>query len=135
MKVKLTEAQYKTLTENISVESVRQNVDNMINKVNGIYNILISSTLEELLNSEMIEKYMAELDNIDSICQNYEDKLNDILGDEWSKMPKNINLLYKKTYALNNMLYDIRRIVERNEEDEQSNLTNLFSDIQTKNIS
>lgn len=138
MKVRITEAQYsklkQRLTKDVSVESLTQNINQLISKVNGMYNIIISSTLYELLNYDLIEKYRNELDNIDSMGSKIESDINDLLGDDWEDMPDNVHLLYKKTHTLNNMLYDIRRIVDRNEEEEQYNLTNLFSDIQTKKI-
>lgn len=138
MKIKLTEEQYsklkQRLTEDVSVESLTQNINQLISKVNGMYNIIISSTLDELLNYDLIEKYRNELDNIDSMGSKIESEINDLLGDNWEDMPDNVHLLYKKTHTLNNMLYDIRRIVDRDEETEDYKLANLFSDIQTKNI-
>ena len=62
MKIKLTEEQYsklkQRLTEDVSVESLTQNINQLINKVNGMYNIIISYTLDELLNYDLIEKLM-----------------------------------------------------------------------------
>lgn len=138
MRIKLTEEQYsklkKRLNEDVSIESLTQNINQLINKVNGMYNIIISSTLDELLNYDLIEKYRRELDNIDSMSSKIETKINDLLGDDWQDMPDNVNLLYKKTHTLDNILYDIRRIVDRDEETEDYKIANLFSDIQTKNI-
>lgn len=138
MKIKLTEEQYsklkQRLNEEVSVESLTQNINQLISKVNGMYNIIISSTLDELLNYDLIEKYRNELDNIDSMGSKIESKINDLLGDDWQDMPDNVHLLYKKTHTLENMLYDIRRIVDRDEETEDYKIANLFSDIQTKNI-
>lgn len=138
MKIKLTEEQYsklkQRLTEDVSIESLTQNINQLISKVNGMYNIIISSTIDELLNYDLIEKYRSELDNIDSMGSKIESKINDLLGDDWQDMPDNVHLLYKKTHTLDNMLYDIRRIVDRDEETEDYKLANLFSDIQTTNI-
>lgn len=138
MKIKLTEEQYsklkQRLNEEVSVETLTQNINQLISKVNGMYNIIISSTLDELLNYDLIEKYRNELDNIDSMGSKIENKINDLLGDDWQDMPDNVHLLYKKTHTLENMLYDIRRIVDRDEETEDYKIANLFSDIQTKNI-
>ncbi len=138
MKIKLTEEQYsklkQRLNEEVSVETLTQNINQLISKVNSMYNIIISSTLDELLNYDLIEKYRNELDNIDSMGSKIESKINDLLGDDWQDMPDNVHLLYKKTHTLENMLYDIRRIVDRDEETEDYKIANLFSDIQTKNI-
>jgi hypothetical protein len=138
MKIKLTEGQYnkltQRLTEEVSVESLTQNIDQLISKVNGMYNIVISSTLDELLDYDSIERYRTELDKIDTIGNKIEEKLNDLLGDDWQDMPDNVQLLYRKVNALDNILYDIRRIVDRDEETEDRKLSMLFSDIQTKNI-
>jgi hypothetical protein len=138
MKIKITESQYNMLKSSINeadtIESLTQNVNQLISKVNGMYNIIMASPLDELLNYDLIEKYRNQLDSLDSMCSKYEEKLNDLLGDEWEKMPDSINLLYKKTYVLGNALYDIRRIVDRDEEDEDKSLKVLFSDIQTTNI-
>jgi hypothetical protein len=138
MKIKLTEEQYsklkQRLTEDVSIESLTQNINQLISKVNGMYNIIISSTLDELLDYDLIEKYRDELDNIDSMGSKIESKINDLLGDDWQDMPDNVHLLYKKSYTLNNMLYDIRRIVDRDEETEDYKIANLFSDIKTTNI-
>jgi DNA-binding beta-propeller fold protein YncE len=138
MKIKLTEEQYsklkQRLTEDVSIESLTQNINQLISKVNGMYNIIISSTLDELLDYDLIEKYRNELDNIDSMGSKIESKINDLLGDDWQDMPDNVHLLYKKSYTLNNMLYDIRRIVDRDEETEDYKIANLFSDIKTTNI-
>ena len=138
MKIKLTEEQYsklkQRLNEEVSVETLTQNINQLISKVNSMYNIIISSTLDELLNYDLIEKYRNELDNIDSMGSKIENKINDLLGDDWQDMPDNVHLLYKKTHTLENMLYDIRRIVDRDEETEDYKIANLFSDIQTKNI-
>jgi hypothetical protein len=138
MKIKLTEGQINMLkhrlTEDVSIESLSQNINQLINKVNGMYNIIISSTLEELLDYDLIEKYRDELNNIDTIGSKIETKLNDLLGDDWQDMPDNVHLLHNKTYALDNVLYDIRRILDRDEETEDRKLSKLFSDIQTTNI-
>ena len=138
MKIKLTEEQYsklkQRLTEDVSIESLTQNINQLISKVNGMYNIIISSTIDELLDYDLIEKYRNELDNIDSMGSKIESKINDLLGDDWQDMPDNVHLLYKKTHTLNNMLYDIRRIVDRDEDTEDYKLANLFSDIKTTNI-
>jgi len=138
MKIKLTESQYNmlkySLNEADTIESLTQNVNDLITKVNGMYNIIMASPLDELLNYDLIQKYRTQLDSLDSACSKYEDKLNNLLGDEWENMPDNVHLLYKKTHALENVLYDIKRIVERDEEDEDYPLAKLFSDIQTKNI-
>lgn len=138
MKIKLTESQYNMLKSSINeadtIESLTQNVNQLISKVNGMYNIIMSSPLDELLNYDLIERYRNQLDSLDSMCSKYEEKFNDLLGDEWEKMPDSVNLLYKKTYVLGNALYDIRRIVDRDEEDEDKSLKVLFSDIQTTNI-
>ena len=138
MKIKLTEEQYsklkQRLTEDVSIESLTQNINQLISKVNGMYNIIISSTLDELLNYDLIEKYRDELDRIDSMGSKIEDKINNLLGDDWQDMPDNVHLLYKKTHTLNNMLYDIRRIVDRDDETEDYKMAKLFSDIQIKNI-
>ena len=138
MKIKLTEEQYsklkQRLNEDVSVESLTQNINQLISKVNGMYNIIISSTLDELLNYDLIEKYRDELDRIDSMGSKIEDKINNLLGDDWQDMPDNVHLLYKKTHTLNNMLYDIRRIVDRDDETEDYKMAKLFSDIQIKNI-
>ncbi len=138
MKIKITESQYNMLKSSINeadtIESLTQNVNQLISKVNGMYNIIMASPLDELLNYDLIENYRNQLDSLDSMCSKYEEKLNDLLGDEWEKMPDSINLLYKKTYVLGNALYDIRRIVDRDEENEDKSLKVLFSDIQTTNI-
>ena len=138
MKIKLTEEQYsklkQRLTEDVSIESLTQNINQLISKVNGMYNIIISSTIDELLDYDLIEKYRNELDNIDSVGSKIESKIHDLLGDDWQDMPDNVHLLYKKSYTLNNMLYDIRRIVDRDEDTEDYKLANLFSDIKTTNI-
>jgi hypothetical protein len=138
MKIKLTEGQIKmlknTLTEDVNVESLTQNINQLINKVNGMYNIVISSTLDELLNYDLIEKYRNELENINEINYKIQSKLNDLLGDNWEDMPNNVRLLDNKVSVLDAMLYDIRRIVDRDEEAEDKKISNLFSDIQTKNI-
>jgi len=138
MKIKLTEGQINMLkhrlTEDVNVETLTQNINQLVTKVNGMYNIIISSTLDELLNYGLIEKYRDELDNIDTISNKIESKLNDLLGDDWQDMPNNVHLLYTKVNALDNMLYDIKRIVDRDEESEDRKLSDLFSDIQTKNI-
>ena len=138
MKIKLTEGQYnkltQRLTEDVSIESLTQNINQLISKVNGMYNIVISSTLDELLDYDSIEKYRTELNNIDTIGNKIESKLNDLLGDDWQDMPDNVRLLYRKANALDSMLYDIRRIVDRDEETDDRKLSMLFSDIETKNI-
>ena len=138
MKIKLTEEQYsklkQRLTEDVSIESLTQNINQLISKVNGMYNIIISSTIDELLDYDLIEKYRNELDNIDSMGSKIESKINDLLGDDWQDMPDNVRLLYRKANALDSMLYDIRRIVDRDEETEDYKLANLFSDIKTTNI-
>ena len=138
MKIKLTEGQYsklkQRLTEDVSIESLTQNINQLISKVNGMYNIVISSTLDELLNYDLIENYRRELDNIDSIASKFEGQMSDLLGDDWQDMPDNVHLLYNKTHALGSMLYDIRRIVDRDDDTEDRKLSTLFSDIQTTNI-
>ena len=139
MKIKLTESQInmlkQKLTEDVSIESLSQNINQLITKVNGMYNIVISSTLDELMNEELIEGYRDELDNIDNIGSKIESKMTDLLGDDWQDIPDNVHLLYNKTYALNNMLYDVRRIVDRdNDAYDDRKLSTLFSDIQTRNI-
>lgn len=138
MKIKITESQFNriksSLNEADTIESLTQNVNKLISKVNGMYNIIMASPLAELLNYDLIENYRNQLDTLDSMCSKYEEKLNDILGDEWEKMPDSVHLLYRKTHALGNALYDIRRIVDRDEEEEDRALVNLFSDIQTTNI-
>jgi|LakMenEpi03Aug12_release.lakeMendotaPanAssembly.Ray.scaffolds.fasta_scaffold377591_2 hypothetical protein len=138
MKIKLTEGQIKMLkhilTEDVNIESLTQNINQLINKVNGMYNIVISSTLEELMDYSLIEKYRNELENINNINYKIESKLNDLLGDDWQDMPNNVRLLDNKVSVLDAMLYDIKRIVDRDEEAEDKKISNLFSDIQTKNI-
>ena len=138
MKIKLTEGQYnkltQRLTEEVSIESLTQNINQLISKVNGMYNIVISSTLDELLDYDSIERYRDELNNIDTIGNKIESKMSDLLGDDWQDIPDNVQLLYRKANALDAMLYDIRRIVDRDDETEDRKLSMLFSDIQTKNI-
>ncbi len=138
MKIKLTESQInmlkQKLTEEVSIESLTQNINQLISKVNGMYNIVISSTLDELLDYDSIERYRDELNNIDTIGNKIESKMSDLLGDDWQDIPDNVQLLYRKANALDAMLYDIRRIVDRDDETEDRKLSMLFSDIQTKNI-
>jgi hypothetical protein len=139
MKIKLTEGQMnmltQKLTEAVSIESLTQNINKLIEKVNGKYNIVISSTLDELLNEDLIERHRKELDNIDNIGSEIESQMKVLLGDNWENVPDNVQLLYHKTYALNNMLYDIRRIVDRdNENYDDRKLSTLFSDIETTEI-
>jgi hypothetical protein len=138
MKIKLTEEQYsklkQRLTEEVTIDSLTQNINQLISRVNGMYNIIISSTLDELLDYDLIEKYRDELNNIDTVANKIESKMSDMLGDDWQDIPDNVQLLYRKANALDAMLYDIRRIVDRDEETDDRKLSDLFSDIQTKNI-
>jgi len=138
MKIKLTEGQMnmltQRLTEEVSVESLTQNINQLISKVNGMYNIVISSTLDELLDYDSIERYRDELNNIDTVANKIESKMSDLLGDDWQDMPDNVHLLYLKGNALDSMLYDIKRIVDRDEETDDRKLSTLFSDIETTEI-